>query len=243
MTFISKSLQLAGTAVFCAMAATGHAGPVTLTFGSQLTGAALGQANGTELPAESLIRFGYFTIPLEQVAAGLNDLSLLNSNFIQLAATRIGYFGGSTVLDDTGSVVSVEETNSPYEAYPGLFGHTLSYDPEALGLMAMRYYLWVVDAPELSGATQHGLFSDADWVSPSFSTETYDVSTVSPVDPMDLFAADRGPELSSVQDMGPLNKLRLLDLTPVPEPQLPLLLLTAATALGLRRRRAHSLDS
>jgi hypothetical protein len=243
MTLLCKSRVLLGLALLGAAITGAHAQPVTITFGAQQYGSALGQADGSELPPESLVRFGYFSIPLDQVAAEAGNPSLLDSSFIELAATRIGYFGGFTLLDATGEVVDVQEASSPYDEAPGLFGHTLTYDPEAMGLMATRYFLWVVDAPELSGATQSGLFSDADWLSPSFGEATYDVTTVDPLNPQDFFGADRGPEQSSIPGFGPMNKLRPLNATPVPEPQLALLLVSAATALGLRRRRGHSLDS
>lgn len=217
--------------------------PVTITFAAQQYASALGAADGGELPAESLIRFGYFSLPFEDVVAGIGNPSLLESSFIQLAATRVGYFGGSTVLDETGAVVSQQEAASPYEEAPGLFGHSLTYDPAAMNLMTTRYFLWVVDTPAADGATEFGLFSDADWTSPTFGEATYDVSTVDPNNPSDVYEADRGPEISSVPGFGPLNKLRSIEGIPVPEPQLPALVLAAASVLGWRRRRTHPLDS
>jgi hypothetical protein len=243
MTLPCKTLSILALALLGAARPAAQAQPVTITFGAQQIGSALGLEDGSALPQESLIRFGYFSIPLEQVAAGAGNPSLLDSAFIELAATRIGYFGGYTILDQSGNVVDGQEAHSPYDEAPGLFGHTLTYDPEAMGLMATRYFLWVVDAPELSGATQSGLFSDADWLSPSFGEATFDVSTVDPLNPADVFAADRGPEQSSIPGFGPVNKLRPLNTTPVPEPHLAFLLLAATATFGLRRRRPQLLPS
>ena len=231
----------AGLLALVCVAPPAPAQPVTLTFAAQQYGSALGQSDGSELPAESLVRFGYFTVPFEQVMAGLGNPSLLESSFIQLAQTRVGYFGGTTVLDATGAVVSNQEPASPYEEAPGLFGHTLTYDPAAMGLIEARYYLWVIDAPDTASATEFGLFSDADWRTPGFpDSPTYDTATVDPANPLDLYAADRGPEISSVPGFGPLNKLRPIEGIPVPEPHLPALVLAAAGFLGWRRRRPHT---
>lgn len=235
--------SLLGLVLCCAAAAPLTAEPVTITFSAQQPGSGLAHADGTELPAESSVRFGYFSVPFEQVVAGVGTPSLLESSFIQLAATRIGYFGGSTVLDESGNVFENSEPPSPWEGAPGLFGHTLTYDPAAMGLMATRYFLWVTDTADASGATEFALFSDADWTSPAFGEATYDVSTVNPVNPLDLYAADRGPEISSVPGFGALNKLRTIEGIPVPEPELPVLMLAAAGLLAVRRRRAHLLDS
>ncbi|MFN0128731.1 MAG: PEP-CTERM sorting domain-containing protein [Verrucomicrobiales bacterium] len=233
---IRFTLALAGLA-----GATGltQGQPVTVTFSAQEIGSALGVAEGTELPAESLVRFGYFSISFEQVVAGLGTPSLLEDSFIELASTRIGYFGGSTVLDGTGQVLdNFEDPSSPFEEAPGLFGHSLTYDPEAMSLLEARFYLWVVDTPELANASQFGLFSDSGWLTPNTPGEAiYDLSQVDPNDPADLFHADRGLETSSIGGFGPLNKLRPIEGVPVPEPGLPaLLLLATAAAAGWRRR-------
>jgi hypothetical protein len=213
--------------------------PVTLTFGAQQYGSGIGTVEGGDLPTESLVRFGYFSLSVEQVVAGLGAPALLEQSFIELASTRIGYFGGETILDGTGAVISHTLPPSPYEDAPGLFGHTLSYDPEAMGLMATRYFLWVVDTQDAEDASYFGLFSDNAWVSPGFGEATYDVSTTDPDDPDDVYHADRGPELSSVPGFGPLNKLRAIEGIPAPEPGLPALLLTAAGLLTWRRRRPN----
>lgn len=216
--------------------------PVTVTFSAQGFGSALGLVEGTELPAESLVRFGYFSIPFEQVVAGLGVPSLLDDSFVELASTRVGYFGGYTILDGTGAVFDhSEDPSSPYEEAPGLFGHSLTYDPEAMNLLAARFYLWVVDTPELANANQFGLFSDSGWLTPNTPGEAvYDVSQVDPNDPADLFHADRGPETSPVV-LGPLNKLRPIEGVPVPEPGLPALLVLATAAAAGWRRRPHPL--
>ena len=234
-----KHLLFSGWAVLLTAVAHLEAGPVTISFGAQQYGSAIGLADGTELPVESLVRFGYFNIPLEQVAARGGNFSLLNDSFIELASTRIGYFGGTTQLDDSGQIAQVNEAASPYEEAAGLFGHTVTYDPDLLGLQATRHYLWIMDAPTAAGATQYGLFSDADWIAPTFGEAIYDVSTVDPLATQDLYFADRGPEQSSIAGFGPLNKLRQVNatLSPVPEPSLTLLVLAATTVLGLRRRR------
>ena len=232
-----------GLVLCCGAAIPLAAEPVTITFSAQQPGSGLAHADGIELPAESSVRFGYFSIPFEQVVAGIGTPSLLESSFIELAATRIGYFGGSTVLDESGNVFSNSEPPSPWEGAPGLFGHTLTYDPAAMGLMATRYFLWVSDTPDAGSATEFGLFSDADWTSPAFGEATYDVSTVNPANPLDLYAADRGPEVSTIPAFGALNKLRTIEGIPVPEPHLPALLLLAGGLLGCRRRRANSLES
>lgn len=244
MKLPATTSALGGLLGLLAAAVTAHSQPVTLTFAAQQFGSGLGRSNGTEIPAESLIRFGYFTIPFEQVVAGVGNPSLLESSFIQLAQTRVGYFGGFTVLDETGAVVDNDEPSSPYDEAPGLFGHTLTYDPAALGLMAARYYLWVVDAPDTASATEFGLFSDAGWQSPVFpDSPTFDVATVDPSNPSDLYHGDRGPEQSAVPGFGSLNKLRPIENIPVPEPQLPVLVLAGAGLLVSRRRRAHPLES
>ena len=102
-----------------------------------------------------------------------------------------------------------------------------------------------MDAPTAAGATQHGLFSDADWIAPTFGEAIYDVSTVDPLATQDVYFADRGPEQSSIAGFGPLNKLRQVNatLSPVPEPSLTLLVLAATTVLGLRRRRPITTQS
>jgi hypothetical protein len=238
MNLPRSTRALLGLALLAAAPDPGAAQPVTITFAAQQYGSALGNAEGGELAAESLIRFGYFSIPLSEVVAGLETPGLLESSFIQLAATRVGYFGGTTILDATGAVISNQEPSSPYEEAPGLFGHTLTYDPEAMGLMAARYFLWVVDTPDAGNANQYSLFSDDAWISPSTIGEVvYDVSTTDPNDPDDVYHADRGPELSSVPGFGPLNKLRAIEGIPAPEPGLPALLLTATGLLVWRRRR------
>ena len=242
---VSHSIHpLLALAVLAGIAATPVAAqPVTITFAAQQYGSALGKADGGELPAESLIRFGYFSMPFEEVVAGVGNPTLLESSFIQLAATRVGYFGGSTVLDESGAVVSQQEASSPYDEAPGLFGHTLTYDPVAMGLMTTRYFLWVIDSEDGGDANEYALFSDADWTAPTLGEATYDVSTVDPAEASDVYAADRGPEISSVPGFGPLNKLRPIQGIPAPEPHLPALLLLAAGALGWRRRRSHPLES
>jgi hypothetical protein len=218
--------------------------PVTITFSAQNYGSGMGGSNGLELPAESLVRFGYFTIPTEQVVAGVGTPSLLDASFIELAKTRIGYFEGSTVLDETGAILSHTESNSPYEEGPGLFGHSVTYDPEALDLLATRFFLWIVDSPELDTATEFGLFSDPAWLSPNTpgGDTVYDMSSVDPQNAQHVYHGDRGPEISALPGLGPLNKLRPISGIPAPEPHLPALLLLAAATLGWRRRRSHPLN-
>ncbi len=247
MTASGTTRLLFALASMAGIAGHAPAQPVTITFSAQEPGSVLGLADGSgELPVESLVRVGYFSIPHDQVLARLDTPSLLEPSFTQLASTRIGYFGGFTGLDNNGAVFeNYEEPGGPNREGPGLFAHSLTYDPEAMGLRATQFYLWVVDTPVFEDATEFGLFSHSGWTSsPNTPGESiYEVNQVNPFDPMDLLHADRGPELSSIAGFGPLNKLRAIEGMPVPEPALPALLLAAAAWIGWQRRRSGSLLS
>jgi hypothetical protein len=107
-------------------------------------------ANGTNLPQFNLVRVGYFTFanPTVDIPANANNLSLLNSSFVEFANAKIG--------DGFGFA----------EHFQSLFDRPNS---NAEGFANKQIYMWVFasagasassTAPQLfSSATQHGIFS------------------------------------------------------------------------------------
>lgn len=206
---------------------------VTVTFGAQEMGSPLGLFDGTDLPTGNLVRFGYFTLTNSEVEANSGDLPLLNAAFQELAFTNVGYFGGSTVLDDTGAVTSHDD-GLFYNVAVGLFAHDLTFAPEALGLLNTQYFMWAFNSPDINTATENAIFSDDGWKTPAFGSTVFDIRTVDPLSDSDVYLAVRGPE-DSVLGLGDLNKLQ--PVTPVPEPQ-GALLVAAGLAWILTRRRS-----
>ncbi len=223
---------MACTAGLWLTASASQAGPFTVTFSAQNNGSPLGLSNGTDLPTGSLVRFGYFTIPLNDVLAKFDQISLLNGCFVELAYTQIGMFGGSTSLNNDFSVASRSDGLSTPGAV-GVFAHNVTFDAQAMNLIGTtNFWIWAFNTDSINTATEHGMFSADSWTTSSFGTAVFDVGDTSPSDPTDIYQATKGPEQSSLE-LGTLNKL-----IPVPEPTSGLLASFGLLFL-VSRRRVH----
>ncbi len=98
---------------------------------------------GTQLPAGSLVRLGYFRDPTSgvqlsdtQIQALAGNPALLNANFVEAANTTIG---------------------SGVSGMPSHFTAVSGVDTAALGIVGKQAYLWVLNAASLVGASQQAI--------------------------------------------------------------------------------------
>ncbi len=197
------------------------AGLSTVTYSAQSKDGALGSTSGVDLAVGSLIRFGYFD-PAVDVAANFANISLLNSNFTELAHTYVGFF-----LDE-GVDVNL--------GMPGMFGSSVNIETTTVGayggsLGSTRMYIWAYDASNVGAASAHAIFSDQNWTIGGASAPVFDVVSARPSQLGDVYLAQLGPGTSSNVG-GSLNQL-----IPVPEPSALLLSALTLGSLALTRRR------
>src|SRR5438094_2257114 len=107
----------------------------------------LSLVSGTNLPAGSLVRLGYFCqsgtgtqLTDAQIQSLASSPSTLNASFVEVGATTIGSGFSSTIA--------------------GHFAATSTADTSSSGLnvAGKQIYLWVFNASTLASATQHGIF-------------------------------------------------------------------------------------
>jgi hypothetical protein len=210
-----------------AVTAPATAGPATVTFSAQNTGALLADPGSAPLSASSIVRLGYFSLTVQQITDGMQDMNLLDANFHELAHAKITYFGGSTVLNSSGVEVSRSDGVS-FPGAEGLFAHDVSLDATALGLLSTRPFLWALNAATPASSTEHAIFSDASWALPAFGSFVMDIGDLSTLDASDVYLALRGP---LDPEKGAPNLL-----TPVPEPSSALMLAALGLTATIARR-------
>ena len=222
---------------FLASAGFASADVVTVTFSSQNPGGGLGTPDGLDLPTGSLVRLGYFDFggsgfEKQSILDSQNDIGLLDEFFTVLSEVMVGFFDGKTFLDETGDVTSTDPGKN--QGVPGAFTHSVTFDPVPLGHEGKQLTLWAFNADLVATASAHGIFSDADWITPASLPLNIDLATVDPGNSDDLYVGTSGPEVSGTVG-GDLNKLIPAGAM-VPEPSSALLLLMGLGGL-LRRRR------
>ncbi|MDA0813484.1 MAG: PEP-CTERM sorting domain-containing protein [Verrucomicrobia bacterium] len=220
------------TLVFFASVCIADAEVITVTFSAQNPGGALGKSSGSSLPSGSLVRLGYFDLNDSSILDSQRDIGLLDEFFTVVAEVMVGFFGGETILDDDLSVLSYQ-AGTEFAQGAGGFAHSVTFDPVPLERDGDQLVLWAFNSDAIATATEFGIFSDDQWVTPSSLTLGFDLSTVDPNS--DLYIGQKGPEVS--QELGgEFNKLVIAG-SVVPEPSTGLLMLYGLGVLTLRRRR------
>ena len=210
----------------------GRAEVITVTFSAQGSGSALANSSGEALPTGSLVRLGYFDDISDSSIVGMQgNVSLLDEFFTVVAEAMVGFFGGSTILEEDGTVKSFDPGSNEFPA-DGAFAHVVTFDPVPLERDGDRLVLWAFNSDTIATATEMGIFADDEWVTPSSLTLFPDVRSVDPE--TDLYVAVKGPEVSELVG-GEFNKL-----VPIPEPSTGALALLGLTGLVLKRRRRQS---
>ncbi len=147
---------------------TAIAAPLTITWGAQNAGGALGTAGGQELAAGSLVRLGVFDMPAEQVADLAWNPSALDAHFTELARATIGDFGGESfpVSGAFAAVSPLESTELP------------------LKLSEQPLCIWATNSSDLNSASEIGIFSDPSWTLSlgQFGALSWDLSQVNATD-------------------------------------------------------------
>ena len=214
------------------------AGILTMTFSAQNSGSALGTAGGVELPNDSLVRLGVFNTDFATLQSNFNNQVLLEGFFDELARVFVGDFAGSTSYDSDNNLISYDPGSDV--GIDGGFGHQVDF-ADATPYEGEKVYLWAVNSPTETGATEAGLFSDSSWVIPTGGTAPasmiLELGEVRPLDAGDLYIATLGPEQATPNPDGlggDLNKLVV-----VPEPGTGLLVLIGLGVGLLRRTRSN----
>ncbi|MEZ5327819.1 MAG: PEP-CTERM sorting domain-containing protein [Verrucomicrobiales bacterium] len=230
---LNRITQLA--LLFVASVCIADAEVITVTFSAQNPGSALGNSSGSSLPSGSLVRLGYFDLNDPSVLDSQRDIGLLDEFFTVVAEVMVGFFGGETILEDDLSVRSYTPGDE-FSQGAGGFAHSVTFDPVPLERDGDQLVLWAFNSDAIATATEFGIFSDDEWVTPASLTMGLDLSSVDPA--ADIYIAKKGPELS--QELGgEFNKLVIAGGNAVPEPSAGLLVVLGLSALTLRRRRRH----
>lgn len=224
--------RLLSAAIGIAASSSAMAAPATVTYSAQSSGSALAGPNGLPLADGSLVKFGYFDAGVD-FNSMLQDLTLLNTHFVELGHTYVNFYGGLTQLDGAGALISQTYGASPGAVGQGGFAASVSLDAAALGLISTQLYMWAFDAPTDSAATVFGIFSNDAWKLPAIGGATFELGSANPSDPNDYYFAARGPETSATLG-GLVNRLIV---TPVPEPSVGLVIALAVGGISLSRRR------
>lgn len=203
-----------------------RADETTITYSAQLAG--LADEAGDPLASGSLVRFGLFDMDAAQILANINNLSALETAFLELSTGSVGVFGDQDFGVDAvfaGDVSLDPELTGTGDGYPS-------------GVVGERLFMWVFNAPDVESATQQGIFSDAEWLMPNGGTFSFDLSEVVPGQVGDFYyGGDRmmvsTPELGSNFPVTPLIEIGRI---PEPAPS-TFLVLTAGAVVVLGRRR------
>jgi hypothetical protein len=215
---------------------TSVAHAVEITVGAAVD-AGLATSNGTDLGIGCLVRIGTFTIDNTQIAANANNLSYLDSVWVNLGTTVIG------AGNPAGS-----STTDPANA--GLFTATFSgVDTTSLQANSVLYY-WAFDASSMGSATEHGIFSSTTWTIATGNGSIYDSAFMN-TDVSDLTTNGGSPLASSgrvvVGSLGAGTNasgggidLQLAAISAIPEPAETAFVcaLGSLAALYYRRRRS-----
>lgn len=178
-------------ALLLATALGAHAAPVTLNFGSQAAGGAVGGSGGSELPPGALVLLGAFSLAPAEVEAASGDHFTLREDFEVIAATEVGTFGGTA------------------QGASGAFSGSVTVDSKTYG--GRRIYLWILDAGDFGAATAHLVLSAPDWTVPAFGSESFQTGAVDPGAGDTVFIATREAGVTSPTLGGPLNQAVPLD--------------------------------
>ncbi len=204
---VPKKRILAFIISFFILTVTAKAAVVHLTWGSQNPGAAIGQADGTDLPSGAIVRLGFFSLTDDQISEAFNDLEYLEIHFQEITRERIGNFAGT-------SIQSTSTTTSPNQLeFDGAFAQDLSM--ENAGIEGKRLYVWAIDTDIPSEATQHGIVSSPAWSIPVSPLDILQIALedIEPGKQEHLYLAEQGPELS--QSLGGVQNKLLQKDTPI----------------------------
>jgi hypothetical protein len=166
------------------------AGPLTLTWGAQNAGGAVGTAKGADLPAGSLARLGTFNLAAAQIQALAWNPPALQEHFREISRARIGQFGSST-----------------HNEVSGAFAQTVSFDSDTLdeSVLGEPLCVWITRGPDDAAPEETGIFSHPQWMlhRGAFGVLVWDLSQITP---LDVIVGACGPETSATLT-GLLHKL------------------------------------
>lgn len=192
----------------------------------------LAQATGSSAVASGALRFGYFASGYD-FAANANDIAALETAFIQVASyTGVisdsgfdGFFNTNLSYLQSGSF-----EGTPFDLSSGSTANV------ANDIAGEKIYLWVLNNPVATSATQHGIFStnatwtDADVFPSNNSLFSIDNGTAGLTAHIGTLAA--GPDLG-----GGNPSHRLANIAAVPEPSRAVLAFAGVAGVMFRRRR------
>jgi hypothetical protein len=149
-----------------------HAGTVTLTTAG---GRSVLSSSGNPVSKGSLVRIGTFKLPaatLEGTLASTKNLQQLSAWFAPLAE---GIAGAGTTQQP--SVKDIALRTNDYPAIGGIFATVKDISSGYLAT-GTPLYVWVFNAPTVSGASEWGLYSAATWkMSPSLGSQSLSTSS------------------------------------------------------------------
>ena len=211
-------LTLSFAFVFCMSLSSKAA---TLNWGAAVD-RGLGDQNGNDLSAGSLLRVGTFTIDNNTIRNNSGNLSFLDASFLQFGTSTIG------------------------EGFVGANGHWSTSSSSADPQFANEpVYIWAFNSPTLGGATEHGIFTSigGSWTygsdgGPIPWEGTIDLSEVQEGDANQIIVGGFGVGTSDLSG----GVAPLYNLTAVPEPAITAVVAGLACFIGgvLMRRRPRS---